>query len=89
MHELETQGGPFSGTPNTAMSPLPEVYASGCVYLCWPRCQGDSQGEGNCICQSPAAFCQTEQPAKEERAVPIGREHHGTEEGSRILFVFH
>ena len=47
-----------------------------------------SQREGNCICQSPAAFHRAKQPATEERAVPIGREHHGTEGGVKFYLSF-
>ena len=87
MHELEPKEAPFQAPPvlpclhcQRFMPPVMSIYASH---------QGDSQGEGNCVCQSPAAFCQTKQPTKEEGVVPIGGEHHGTEEGSQILFVFH
>ena len=56
MHELDPKEAPFQAPPvppclhhQRFMPPAMSIYASQDI-------KGDSQGEGDCICQSPAAF---------------------------------
>ena len=89
MHELEPKEAPFQAPPvlpclhcQRFMPPVMSIYASQDVREI-PR------EKAVAYARALQHFAKQNNPPKRNEQMPFGREHHGTEEGSRILSVFH